>query len=115
MGNAVMTKSKPPDNKPRVSCSFCGTSSADTKKMIEGPGVRICAECVELCTEIINEDVQPGEEKASMAAIGTEEEEISASTLRLALRGYAEDTIFIVRRKRNHYDCDEEGDETQKS
>jgi polyferredoxin len=110
-----MTKSTPSDDKSRVSCSFCGTSSADTKKIIEGPGVCICAECVELCTEIINEDVQPGEEKASMAAIGTEEEEISASTLRLALRGYAEDTVFIVRRKKTHNDCNEEGDEAEKS
>ena len=106
-----MTKSKPPQDTPRVSCSFCGTNSADTTKMIEGPGVRICAECVELCTEIINEDVQPGEEKASMAAIGTAEEEISAGALRLALRAYPEDTVFIVRRKTNQHDCNYEGDE----
>jgi hypothetical protein len=34
-------------------CSFCGKSQHDVKKLIAGPGVYICDECVELCTEII--------------------------------------------------------------
>jgi ClpX C4-type zinc finger/Glyoxalase superfamily protein len=42
--------SAPPDV---LFCSFCGKSQHDVKKLIAGPGVYICDECVELCTEII--------------------------------------------------------------
>lgn len=36
-------------------CSFCGKSQKQVKKIIAGPGVFICDECVMLCTEIITE------------------------------------------------------------
>jgi len=39
-----------------VSCSFCGKSQSAVKKIVAGPGVFICDECVELCNEILNED-----------------------------------------------------------
>jgi ATP-dependent Clp protease ATP-binding subunit ClpX len=43
-------------------CSFCGKSQRQVKKLIAGPGVYICDECIELCNEIIDEElaVQPG-------------------------------------------------------
>jgi hypothetical protein len=44
----------PPDD--TLYCSFCGKSQHDVKKLIAGPGVCICDECVELCTDIIRED-----------------------------------------------------------
>ena len=37
-------------------CSFCGKSQSAVKKIVAGPGVFICDECVELCNEILNED-----------------------------------------------------------
>ena len=37
-------------------CSFCGKSQHDVKKMIAGPTVFICHECVDLCVEIIKEE-----------------------------------------------------------
>jgi len=37
-------------------CSFCGKSQSAVEKLIVGPGVNICNECVELCNEILNED-----------------------------------------------------------
>lgn len=37
-----------------VKCSFCGKSQKQVKKLIAGPGVYICAECVELCVDILN-------------------------------------------------------------
>lgn len=40
-----------------VQCSFCGKPKGHVKKMIAGPGVCICNECIELCAEIIAEDV----------------------------------------------------------
>ena len=39
-----------------VACSFCGKSHSAVKKIVAGPGVFICDECVELCNEILNED-----------------------------------------------------------
>jgi ATP-dependent Clp protease ATP-binding subunit ClpX len=39
-----------------VKCSFCGKSQKAVKKLIAGPGVYICDECIELCNEIIDEE-----------------------------------------------------------
>src|SRR5689334_16453524 len=40
----------------RVRCSFCGKEAKDVRKLIAGPKVHICDECVRLCREIIDED-----------------------------------------------------------
>ena len=39
-----------------LKCSFCGKSQKQVIKLIAGPGVYICDECIELCVEIIEED-----------------------------------------------------------
>ena len=39
-------------------CSFCGKSQHETRKLIAGPSVYICDECIELCNEIIRDEVQ---------------------------------------------------------
>lgn len=39
-----------------LTCSFCGKSQKEVKKLIAGPGVYICDECIELCTDIIDEE-----------------------------------------------------------
>ena len=47
-------------------CSFCGKSQQDVKKLIAGPSVFVCDECVELCNDIIREellDKEPSEDK----------------------------------------------------
>ncbi|MCF8033651.1 MAG: ATP-dependent Clp protease ATP-binding subunit ClpX [Desulfarculaceae bacterium] len=49
-------------------CSFCGKSQDEVKKLIAGPSVYICDECIELCNEIIEEEYQK-EESASRIAI----------------------------------------------
>ena len=41
-------------------CSFCGKSQHEVKKLIAGPSVFICDECVDLCNDIIKEEVQRG-------------------------------------------------------
>ena len=46
-------------------CSFCGKSQHEVRKLIAGPSVFICDECVELCNDIIREEVQEGSETAS--------------------------------------------------
>lgn len=39
-----------------LNCSFCGKSQTQVRKLIAGPGVYICDECIELCNEIITEE-----------------------------------------------------------
>ncbi len=45
-------------------CSFCGKSQHEVRKLIAGPSVFVCDECVELCNDIIREEVQEGNEAA---------------------------------------------------
>ncbi len=46
------------DDKKKLNCSFCGKGQGDVKKLIAGPNVFICDECVELCKDIIHDDLQ---------------------------------------------------------
>src|SRR4030088_429287 len=47
-----------------LKCSFCGKSQKQVKKLIAGPGVYICDECIDLCNEIIEEELaEPSEVK----------------------------------------------------
>lgn len=50
------------DDKVQLKCSFCGKLQEQVKKLVAGPGVYICDECIELCNEIIEEEL--GEETA---------------------------------------------------
>lgn len=47
----------------RLKCSFCGKTQDQVKKLIAGPEVYICDECVELCNEILDEEFFEGKEK----------------------------------------------------
>ena len=51
-----MTKSSSSDSKNTLYCSFCGKSQHEVRKLIAGPTVFICDECVELCMDIIREE-----------------------------------------------------------
>lgn len=46
------------DDKKQLRCSFCGKSQEQVKRLIAGPGVYICDECIELCQEIIEEEFE---------------------------------------------------------
>ncbi|MBM7865347.1 ATP-dependent Clp protease ATP-binding subunit ClpX [Heliobacterium gestii] len=46
------------DDKSQLKCSFCGKLQDQVKKLVAGPGVYICDECIELCNEIIEEELQ---------------------------------------------------------
>ena len=52
------------DNDDGLVCSFCGKRQDVVRKLVAGPGVYICDECIDLCNEIIAEDVQSAEEEA---------------------------------------------------
>ena len=45
-----------------LKCAFCGKSQKQVKKLIAGPGVYICDECIDLCNEIIEEELNEGSE-----------------------------------------------------
>ena len=55
-----MTKSSGDDSKNTLYCSFCGKSQHEVRKLIAGPTVFICDECVELCMDIIREENKSG-------------------------------------------------------
>lgn len=50
------------DEKGQLKCSFCGKSQEQVRKLVAGPGVYICDECIELCTEIVEEELNTEEE-----------------------------------------------------
>jgi len=55
-----MSKTSATDAKSTLYCSFCGKSQHEVRKLIAGPTVFICDECVELCMDIIREETKSG-------------------------------------------------------
>jgi ATP-dependent Clp protease ATP-binding subunit ClpX len=53
----------------RLKCSFCGKSQDQVKKLIAGPEVYICDECVDLCNEILDEEFFEGDEAEKSTAL----------------------------------------------
>ncbi|MEE2757380.1 MAG: ATP-dependent Clp protease ATP-binding subunit ClpX [Myxococcota bacterium] len=49
------------DSKSNLSCSFCGKSQREVRKLIAGPSVYICDECIGLCNDIIADELESGE------------------------------------------------------
>ena len=59
----------------RLKCSFCGKTQDQVKKLIAGPEVYICDECVELCNEILDEEFLDTKDKESKDSIEGETKE----------------------------------------
>jgi ATP-dependent Clp protease ATP-binding subunit ClpX len=55
-------------------CSFCGKSQHEVRKLIAGPSVFICDECIELCNDIIREEIAGGDLKNARADLPTPHE-----------------------------------------
>src|SRR5690625_3454467 len=49
------------EEKGQLKCSFCGKSQEQVRKLVAGPGVYICDECIELCNEIVEEELGTAE------------------------------------------------------
>ena len=62
----------PNNNTRSVKCSFCGKSQENVKKIIAGPGVYICDECINVCQEIIEDEFYEEDEEIDVV----EEEKI---------------------------------------
>ncbi|AQW20520.1 ATP-dependent Clp protease ATP-binding subunit ClpX [Lentilactobacillus curieae] len=54
-----------------VTCSFCGKSQDQVKKIVAGPGVYICNECIDLCKQIIDEELAPESAPADLLKVLT--------------------------------------------
>jgi hypothetical protein len=77
-----------------LSCSFCGKSQKAVKKLIAGPGVYICEECVALCNGILTENATTN----SDAVVGPGLEEMGTDALVKNLTGASTVTRSIDRR-----------------
>ncbi|WP_371377422.1 ATP-dependent protease ATP-binding subunit ClpX [Thalassotalea aquiviva] len=59
------------DNEKLLYCSFCGKSQHEVRKLIAGPSVFVCDECVELCNDIIREEIKDISPKAEVDELPT--------------------------------------------
>lgn len=62
------------DNGKLLYCSFCGKSQHEVRKLIAGPSVFICDECVDLCNDIIREEIQEAAVEGSSDTLPTPQE-----------------------------------------
>ncbi|ALO04503.1 ATP-dependent Clp protease ATP-binding subunit ClpX [Lactiplantibacillus paraplantarum] len=105
-----------------VNCSFCGKSQDQVKKIVAGPGVYICNECIDLCKEIIDEEFSE-EQTHELTDIPTPKEIVDELDQYVIGQNEAKRTLSVA--VYNHYkrvkamaDSDEEtddGPELQKS
>lgn len=95
------TKGKGDDNGKLLYCSFCGKSQHEVRKLIAGPSVFICDECVDLCNDIIREEVQEAENKGSSDALPTPQE--IKATLDEYVIGQDKAKVVLAVAVYNHY------------
>ena len=57
------------DEKKQLKCSFCGKTQEQVKRLVAGPGVYICDECIELCSEIIEEEFEEARADSGLSNI----------------------------------------------
>ncbi len=81
-------------------CSFCGKSQHEVRKLIAGPTVFICDECVDLCTDIIREENQSGR-VSSQEGVPTPEEIFSVLEDYVIGQKYAKKVLSVA--VHNHY------------
>ena len=62
------------DRKKELRCSFCGKSEHEVHRMVQGPGVRICDECVRLCMDVLEDGYEPHDEMEAPDSIPTPRE-----------------------------------------
>lgn len=102
-----------------INCSFCGKSQDQVKKIVAGPGVYICNECIDLCKEIIDEEIAE-DSAASFLDVPTPAEIVGKLNDYVIGQEDAKKTLSVA--VYNHYkrvnamlDDHEDGTELQKS
>jgi ATP-dependent Clp protease ATP-binding subunit ClpX len=74
------------NNEPECHCSFCGKNQDEVEKLIAGPDVFICDECIELCNEIVNEETGTDEGEAAQV--------VPASLKPMEIHAYLNDYVI---------------------
>ncbi len=77
----------------RLKCSFCGKTQDQVKKLIAGPEVYICDECVELCNEILDEEFFENKEKDAESGEHSIEEELKSVPKPHEIKAYLDEHI----------------------
>ena len=102
-----------------VTCSFCGKSQDQVQKIVAGPGVYICNECIDLCKEIIDEEVN---QDAAQETLEVPKPADIVKTLNQYVIGQTEAKRTLSVAVYNHYkrvnemaQADDDGPELQKS
>jgi hypothetical protein len=80
--------------RPAIRCTFCQKPTSAVKKMVAGPGIFICNECVDLCVEIINSEPPASAELPKRVSW---EERLSDDELLAALPGIAASSAQVER------------------
>jgi ATP-dependent Clp protease ATP-binding subunit ClpX len=89
-------------SEPECSCSFCGKSQNDVQKLIAGPNVFICDECIELCNEIVRDEGAEQEKAAAEQAASLKPMEIKAHLDSYVIgQEYAKKVLSVA--VHNHY------------
>ena len=84
-----------------LKCSFCGKSQKQVKKLIAGPGVYICDDCIDLCNEIIDEDVRSGADGATATGLPKPEQIHAFLDEYVVGQGFAKKALSVA--VYNHY------------
>src|ERR1700680_1755966 len=67
------------DRRRYTRCSFCGKGQDQVRKLVAGPGVYICDQCIDLCQEVLEEDSRTASQKKTKAGVIPSPQVISAS------------------------------------
>nr|WP_283678826.1 ATP-dependent Clp protease ATP-binding subunit ClpX [Lentilactobacillus sp. Marseille-Q4993] len=84
-----------------VTCSFCGKTQDQVKKIVAGPGVYICNECIDLCKEIIDEELAPEKSAEDILSVLTPAEILDKLNDFVIGQGNAKRTLSVA--VYNHY------------
>src|ERR1700694_6210922 len=57
------------DRRRHTRCSFCGKDQSQVRKLVAGPGVYICDQCIDLCQEVLEEDTKTTSQKRTKGGL----------------------------------------------